>query len=191
MRKGLSFKRRRRKINKGRVLYVTIWAAEIIAVVLAAYLIVAAFGFRTSMVGDAMYPTLSNTDVVLVNRLKYKLINPQRGDVVAFRPDSNTKSHYYIRRIVGVPGDSVQVSDGELYVNDEIVSLAGLSGQITVAGNAADEITLGDGEYFVMGDNPNSSEDSRHASVGIVTKDDIEGEVYMAVSFGSHLGFID
>ncbi|MCR5784236.1 MAG: signal peptidase I [Eubacterium sp.] len=190
MSRGLSFKRRRRSIDKGKALYVTIWVAEILGVILAAYLIVAAFGFRTSMVGDAMYPTLSDSDVVLVNRLKYKLLSPSRGDVVAFRPDSNTKSHYYIRRIVGIPGDTVLVSDGELYVNDEIVSLAGLTGQILVAGNASEPITLEDGEYFVIGDNPNSSEDSRHGSVGIVTMSDIEGKVYMAVSIGSHLGFI-
>ena len=191
MNKGLSFKRKRRKINKSRLAYITVWVLEIAAVIASAYLIVAAFGFRTSMVGDAMYPTISNTDVVLVNRFIYKIKAPSRGDVIAFRPYSNAKSHYYIRRIVGVPGDSVQVSDGELYVNDEIVYLAGLSGQITVAGNAAEKITLEDDQYFVIGDNPNSSEDSRHGGVGLVSKDDIAGVVYMAVSFGSHLGFID
>ena len=191
MSRGLSFRRQRHSIDIGKVRYIFVWFIEIAAAILLAFMLVYAFGFRTQMIGDAMSPTLSNTNVVLIDRVCYKIHSPSRGDVIAFRPDSNTKSHYYIRRIIGIPGDKVQIKDGELYVNDEITTLEGLTGQITVAGNASDPVVLEDGQYFVMGDNPNSSEDSRHASIGIVTTDDITGKVWMAVSIGSNFGLVN
>ncbi len=186
----LSFRRRRRQIDWKRYRPTLIWAGQIIGVILLAFLIVWSFGFRTTMIGSSMGDTIAESDVVLVNRLSYLISSPSQGDVVAFLPNGNEKSHYYIRRIVACPGDVVQITDGKLYVNDEEYTL-GDGDSITVAGLAEDAITLGDDQYFVMGDDPNNSEDSRHSGVGLVSKSDILGKVWLIVSPRSHFGPVD
>ena len=189
-RNGPKFRRRRHEFEFRKARPVLIWVVEIAAVILLALFLVWSFFFRTSMIGNAMSDTLESSDVVLVNRLIYKISSPSRGDVVAFLPKGNEKSHYYIRRVVGIPGDTILIEDGELYVNGEVYDIPGTGDEITVAGLAEEELTLGDDEYFVIGDNPNSSEDSRHSSVGMVSKEDMEGVVWFVISPRSHIGSV-
>ena len=92
--------------------------------------------------------------------------------------------------MVAVPGDIVRISDGVLYVNDDEVDR--YSDAIADAGIAADELTLGEDEFFVMGDNPNSSEDSRSANIGPVLRSQIDGKAWLHMAGGGMgIGRID
>ena len=119
-RAGLSFRRQRRKFNLPLFKEIVSWVVELIVVIGLAYVLVSFFGIRTNVVGQAMEQTLENDDNILVNRFAYIMSKPKAGDVIVFLPNGNNKSHYYVRRVVAVPGDTVQIKDGALYVNDEL-----------------------------------------------------------------------
>ena len=188
---GLNFRKRRKKINIPLVKEALFWVVEIAIVIIIAYVMVAFFGLRTSVVGQAMESTLDNGEQILVNRFVYTVSHPKSGDVVVFLPNGNEKSHYYVRRVIAVPGDTVQIKDGAVYVNGELYEEQVEVASIEDAGIADDEIKLGDEEYFVLGDNRNNSEDSRFANIGNVKQDYIVGKAWFAFSSLSHMGFID
>lgn len=100
------------------------------------------FGIRTNVVGQAMEQTLENDDNILVNRFAYIMSKPKAGDVIVFLPNGNNKSHYYVRRVVAVPGDTVQIKDGALYVNDELYKESTDVASMEDAGLASDPIEL-------------------------------------------------
>ena len=102
--------------------------------------------------------------------------SPKQNDVVVFLPKGNERSHFYIKRVVACPGDRVKVEDKILYVNDVPSTI--IVSEINDAGIAMSEITLGEDEYFCMGDVPSISEDSRNANVGVVKKNYILGKVW-------------
>ncbi|MCR5670806.1 MAG: signal peptidase I [Butyrivibrio sp.] len=148
------------------------------AVLIAAFLVLS-FGEQVKIIGDSMEPTIYNGQGVLVNRLFFKILSPHKGDIVVFLPNGNVNSHYYVKRVVAVPGDTVQITDGLLYINGEPADeKEGTFDKMEDAGIAENEIKLGSGEYFVLGDNRNSSEDSRSANIGIVGKSMIIGEAW-------------
>lgn len=178
--KGLSFRKKRKKVNISSAKNAALWALEIIVVLVVAFMIVYFAGMKVTVVGNSMEQTLSDNSQVLVNRFNYIIGNPKSGDVIAFLPNGNEKSHYYIKRVVGVPGDKVQIKDGVLYVNGEMFDSTDTEA-ITNAGIAEEEIAIGDGEYFVLGDNRNSSEDSRYANIGNIKKEYITGKVWFKI----------
>ena len=102
-RSHLNFGRTRRKFNVNKFQYVMIWTLEIAAVIFAAYLCVACFGIRTTVVGQAMSDTLENGDQILLNKILYKISSPKADDVIVFLPNGNEKSHYYVRLVIGIP----------------------------------------------------------------------------------------
>ena len=188
--RGLNFGRRRKRFNKVAFWEGFSWVLQITGVILIAYVCVAFFGIRTNVVGQAMAENLNNGDSVLMNRFVYIMSNPKAGDVVVFQPNGNEKSHYYIRRVVGVPGDKVQIKEGAVYINgelfDEVVKVA----SIEEPGVAIEEIKLGENEYFVLGDNRNNSEDSRYANIGNIKKDYIVGKAWFYFNSFSDMGVI-
>ena len=111
--KKLKFEKKDYHITKSSL----ILAGEILCVCLVAVLLIAFFGHRVSNAGDAMSPTIENGEVVLVDRLIVDMKAPSRGTVVAFRPNGNREVHLSIRRIVGLPGETVQIKDGTFYIN--------------------------------------------------------------------------
>lgn len=132
-----------------------------------------------------MADTIPENGNVWLNRVTYHLKEPQRGDVIAFYPKGNVNANYSIKRIVAVPGDTVLIANGRLYVNEQVTRLRQEDASIQEAGRAATVITLGEDEYFVLGDNVNNSEDSRYESVGNVSRSDIVGKVWFVLSLGS------
>jgi len=164
--------------NRGRVIAVGVakWCGQIAIVILLAFLTVQ-FGVQTLTVrGESLEETYSDGDVVLVNKFIYKISEPKRYDMAAFRTGSED-GHYSIKRIVGVPGDSIIIEDGVLKINGESVDLFPAFSDINYAGLASEEIILDENEYFVMGDNCNNSEDSRVASVGNIERENMIGKV--------------
>ena len=167
------------------------WILQIAVVLLFAFVFVWYFGQRVSTVGDSMSPKLSNGDVVLVNRFAYNVTSPKRGDIIVFKPKGNENSHYYIKRIIGLPGEHVRIDDsGNIYINGKVLKESYGREVIQDPGIARDEITLGEGEYFVLGDNRNNSSDSRDPSVGIIQQKDIIGRAWLQIYPFDEFGFI-
>ncbi len=164
--------------NRGRdlVLGAAKWCGQIAIVILLAFLTIQ-FGVQTLTVrGESLETTYSDGDVVLVNKFIYRISEPKRYDMAAFRTGGES-GHYSIKRVMGVPGDSIIIEDGVLKINGEPVDKFPAYSDINYAGLAAEEIVLDENEYFVMGDNCNNSEDSRVASVGNIEKDNMIGKV--------------
>ncbi len=177
---GLTFYQRKRRVSRGIIREILLWLLYTAVAVFLAYCVVSFFGFRVSVIGPSMEPTLEEGDSVLVNRISGRIGAISRGDVIAFYPGGNTSAHPYIKRVVGIPGDTVSISSGVLSVNG-VPENRGYD-LIEDPGEAAEQITLGDNEYFVLGDNRNNSEDSRSAGIGNVTSDMIIGKVYFAIT---------
>ncbi len=190
-RSGLHFGKEKKKVNVPIVKEVITWILEIAIVLVIAFVFVYYIGFRTSVVGNSMSSTLENRQEILVNRFIYSISNPKPNDIVVFLPNGNEKSHYYVKRVIGVPGDTVQILDGAVYVNGELFEEAVETAAILDAELAAEEIELAEDEYFVLGDNRNNSEDSRYANIGNVKKEYIIGKAWFIVSPFKNFGFLD
>ena len=188
-RRGLSFSRRRRNMNGYVIKEIFSWLLHILVAVFMALIIVYCVGMRTSVIGVSMEKTLYSGQQILVNRLSYLFLGPDEGDIVVFTPNGSRNTHFYIKRVVAVPGDTVCIKDGRLYVNNTIVDYG--YDKIMDAGIAEDIFTLDVDEYFVMGDNCNNSEDSRSGNIGPVSRDMIEGKAWFALGNDvSFSGFI-
>ncbi len=190
-RKGLTFYQKKKKLNIIVVKEIFSWLFWIFASMLLAVVTVFCVGMRTSVIGASMEPSLYNGQSIFLNRLIYKVASPREGDVIVFLPNGNEKSQYYVKRVVGVPGDTLYIKNGLLYVNDETVE-AYFNDRIAEPGLLESQVTLGEDEYFVIGDNCNNSEDSRSANIGTVKKSYIIGKAWMKLASGdSELGFIE
>lgn len=187
---GLSFYNKKKKINLGLLREIAVWIGEILLTIAAAVIMVSFFGFRVSVIGPSMSPTLESGEKVLVNRFVYRLFDPKQNDLIVFQPNGNEKSHYYVKRVIALPGDTVQIKEGKIYVNDVLFEDGADVENIENAMLAENEILVGEDEYFVLGDNRNNSEDSRYASIGNVKKEYITGKAWMIVSPFHRIGFL-
>ena len=154
------------------------------------FLVVTYVGQRTMVIGSSMEPMLSDGDNLIVDKISYRFHDPQRFDIIVF-PYKHKPKTYYIKRIIGLPGETVQIDEqGNIYINGEILSES--YGREIIrpenVGLAAEPIVLGEDEYFVMGDNRNNSTDSRFAQVGNIKREDIIGRAWVRIwpfsSFG-------
>lgn len=174
--KGLCFYKRRKKISSTAIKEGFSWIFGIAVAVFIAAVLNFFLGMTTNVVGVSMEPTLYNGQKIFVNRFIYILSSPKRGDVVVFLPNGNENAHYYVKRVVAVPGDRLKIQGGVCYVNG--VESRWVTEKILDGGIAANETVLEKGEYFCIGDNPNNSEDSRSANIGPVEEEDIIGEAW-------------
>ena len=189
--KGLTFYTKERNINKKYVSEVLSWLFWGALMVLLAFMFVYLFGLRTSIIGVSMEPDLHNGEEILIDRFVYLIRQPQGSDVVVFRPNGNENAHLYVKRIVGTPGDTVLIRDGLLYINGNVYDEAGIFDRIENGGIAEPGITLGEDEYFVLGDNRNDSEDSRSSNIGIVNRSYIIGRAWFHLKYKKEsMGFI-
>lgn len=165
---------------------IALWVFEIVLAIVIAFVFVYFIGQKTTAVGQSMEPTVGAGKKVWINKAAYILATPKHGDVIVFKPNGNKNAHSSIKRVIGLPGDTVQIKDGKVYINGE--EQKEQFDAMTDAGLAKDEIKLDIEEYFVLGDNRNNSEDSRYADIGLVKLDDIEGKAWLyngkGLSFG-------
>ena len=145
---------------------------------------------RTQVQGNSMQPTLSDGDSLMVDKLSYRFKDPERFDIVVF-PYRHGEETYIIKRVIGMPGETVQITaDGRILVNNEVLTEHYGLEVIKNPGRAAEPVTLGANEYFLMGDNRNNSLDSRDASIGNVNRDDLIGKAFIRVYPFSSFGIL-
>lgn len=166
------------------------WAFQI-AVVLAVAAVTAIFFFQSIVMQESsMEPTFMTGETFFVNKMAYKLSSPKRGDVIAFTKDGGDHAPLHIKRVIGLPGESVQIQDGKVYIDGKMYEEKLELPDITNPGLAEEKISLKKDEYFVLGDNRNNSEDSRFAEVKNVKKKYIEGRLWFRNSPLDKLGFL-
>ena len=188
---GLSFSRKkRRKVNYELLQEIIIWLFQIALVCFAAFVLVWYFGQRVSVIGDSMNPGLKNGDITLVNRLVYDVRKPRRGDIIAFKPNGNESSHYYMKRVIGLPGETIECKEGIIFIDGEMLEEDYKTTAIEELGLLEEPITLKSDEFFVLGDDRQSSEDSRMANRGNVKRSEIAGKVWFVISPIKHLGIV-
>lgn len=151
-----------------------------VIVVLAAYLMVTFVMQRTTVDGNSMYSTLHNKDSLIIDKLSYRFGEIERFDIVVFEYP-HKKDVHYIKRIIGLPGETVQIIDGTIYINGEVLEESYGYEVMREARRAAEPILLGEDEYFVLGDNRNDSTDSRSDSVGNVHRSQIVGRAFVRI----------
>lgn len=150
-------------------------------VLLITWLILTYVGQRTDVDGSSMENTLHDHDSLIVDKITYRFRDPKRFEIIVF-PYKYKEDTYYIKRIIGLPGETVQIDyEGSIYINGEILAEGYGREIINNPGNAAEPIVLGEDEYFVMGDNRNNSQDSRFDDVGPIAREDIVGRAVMRI----------
>lgn len=180
----------REKLRDDRTRGIVKWVFEIIVTLVFAVL-VAISAFQTvTLQESAMEPTYSVSEKFFVNRALYKVSSPKRGDVIVFKTSASDSAALHIRRVIGLPGETVQVKDGKIHINGKVYEENGAYQDMTDGGLANSAITLESGEYFVLGDNRNNSEDSRFSDIGNISKKYIVGKVWFTVSPKNKIGFI-
>ena len=177
---------------KGRSITRTVfsWTFQIILVIMFAYVLVFFFGQTRTNVGQSMDTTLTGGDTVLINTMAYQMNGPDRGDIIAFRPNGSSSGRSSIKRVIGLPGETIQIVDGMIQIDGTTYIERRNFPAISDPGMAAEPLKLGDTQYFVLGDNRNNSEDSRFADVGMVSADMIEGKVWFVLSPSEHRRFL-
>lgn len=165
------------------------WAAYIVVLVCAVHLVTTYVGQRTVVAGDSMLNTLHDEDNLIIDKVSYRFRNPKRYEIIVF-PYRYAEDTFYIKRIIGLPGETVQIRDGYVDINGE--KLEESYGREVIRadryGQAAEPIILGEDEYFVLGDNRNESADSRETSVGVLKRENLIGRAWVRIwplnSFG-------
>ena len=180
----------RERLRDDRTRGIVMWVFEIIVTLVFAVL-VAISAFQTvTLQESAMEPTYSVGQKFFVNRALYKIKSPKRGDVIVFKTSASDDAALHIRRVIGLPGETVQIKEGQIYINGNVYEENGAYQEIADGGLADSAITLESGEYFVLGDNRNNSEDSRFSDIGNISKKYIVGKIWFTVSPKSKIGFI-
>lgn len=136
---------------------------------------------RTIVDGPSMENSLHNGEHLLVEKISYHFDTLDRYDVVVFYPYGREAGEYYVKRIIGLPGETVQIKGSDIYINGEILEENYGKDPITYAGWVEEPVTLGEDEYFVLGDNREVSLDSRYEEVGLVSKDNIGGKAILRI----------
>ena len=161
----------------------------IAVVFLVTFLVIHYVGQRTQVSGSSMEYTLSDGDNLIVDKISYRFYEPERFDIIVF-PFQQEEDTYYIKRIIGLPGETVQIGeDGTILINGMELEESYGREVIQEPGAAAEPLTLREGEYFVLGDNRNASSDSRDPSVGMIQREDIVGRAWLRIYPFDKVGF--
>lgn len=170
--------------TKGTVHNILSTVAYIAGVCIFVFLILHFVGQRTVVNGHSMDNTLADGQNLVMDKLSYRFHDPKRFDIIIFPgPEEEGMHPYYIKRIIGMPGETVQIKDGKVYINDKELKsdVYGITDYIDYPGIAEEPIILGDDEYFCLGDNRPVSQDSRYDIVGPVKRSQIVGKVWIRI----------
>lgn len=145
---------------------------------------------RAKVSGPSMMNTLQDEDNVLVSKISYEVHDPERFDIVVFYPykgreeyknDKEKQKEHFVKRVIGLPGEKIQIIGSDIYINGEKLDEHYGKDPITDGGIANEPITLGEDEYFLMGDNRAVSFDSRFEEIGPIHKDAIDGKAVLRI----------
>lgn len=166
------------------------WVFEIVVTLVLAAMVGIMLFQTVTMQESSMEPTIAVGDRFFINRVVYKFSSPKRGDLIVFRTNASDDAALHIRRVIGLPGETIQISGGRILIDGEAYKEGKDFPMISNPGLASSSITLESGEYFVLGDNRNNSEDSRYADIGMVKKRYIAGKIWFTCAPFEKLGFM-
>ncbi len=189
--RGSRKRQKEKRTLREKISSVLLWIFEIAVVILFAFVLVYFFGQVRTNIGSSMELTLADGDRVLLDRLSYSVGSPKRNDIIAFKPNGSSTSHTHIKRVIGLPGETIQIMDGIIYINGKVYLEKADYPLMTNSGLASEPITLDVKEYFVLGDNRNDSEASRYADIGLVNLDYIEGKVWLRIAPTDSFGRVE
>ncbi len=162
----------------------------LLGVLCIVYLVIHFVGQRTQVQGSSMEPTFSTADNLIVDKLSYRFHDPERYDIIVF-PLLQEEETFLIKRIIGLPGETVQIDEeGNIYVDGEVIDESYGREVIVNPGRAYEPVELGEDEYFVLGDNRNNSVDGRDPSVGNIKREDIIGRAWLRIWPLNKIGFV-
>lgn len=164
------------------------WIVDIVVVISLAWFVAYGIGTQVKIAGQSMAPLLHGDDVVLMDRLCYDLGEPRRFDVVMFEREDHKEN---VKRIIGMPGEEIQIIDGLVYVNGKRLKAENGLDEAILPGVAENPVTLGEDEYFLLGDNRDGSEDSRFVNIGNVKRDQIQGRIWLRLMPLLDIGVIE
>ena len=165
------------------------WGVEIVVTLVLAAMVGIMLFQTVTMQESSMEPTIAVGDRFFINRVVYKFSSPKRGDLIVFRTNASDDAALHIRRVIGLPGETIQISGGRILIDGEAYKEGKDFPMISNPGLASSSITLESGEYFVLGDNRNNSEDSRYADIGMIKKRYIAGKIWFTCAPFEKLGF--
>lgn len=164
------------------------WIVDVVVIIVLALFFVHSYGSQITLSGQSMAPALAGGETVLVDQLSYHFIRPKRFEIIVFQKEGAPKT--YIKRIIGLPGETIQIKNGRIYIDEQPLLGEEALLAVSLGGLAEQPVTLGEDEYFVLGDNRDSSEDSRFANIGNVKLKDIQGKVWFRIQPLEKIGFI-
>lgn len=165
------------------------WLLYIVLIIALTWTVVTFAGQRTEVSGSSMETTLSDKDQLIVDKMTYRFRDPKRYDIVVF-PYQYQDNTYYINRIIGLPGETVQILSGMVYIDGMRLDEHYGNELMENPGIAEEPLILGEDEYFVLGDNRNNSSDSRASDVGLIHRKDLIGRAWIRVWPLSQIGVI-
>ena len=180
-----------RRFSKQLILKLLITLVEAVIVVFLAFAITRYGLEKMTVSGEYMSPTLKSGDCVLVNKLSYRFHKIHRNDVVVVKQTGSEHSYFTLERVIGLPGEKVQILEGQVYINGKKLKEKLDFPLMDNGGLAEDAFTLEKGQYFVLGDNRNECEDSRNATVGNISRKSIVGKAWIRMNSFTFVGMIN
>ena len=180
-----------RRFSKQFILKVLITLVEAVIVVFLAFAMTRYGLEKMTVSGEYMSPTLKSGDCVLINKLSYRFHKIHRNDVVVVRQTGSEHSYFTLQRVIGLPGERVQIQEGQVYINGKKRKEKLDFPLMDNGGLAEDAFTLDKGQYFVLGDNRNECEDSRNATVGNISRQSVIGKAWIRMNSFTFVGMIN
>lgn len=165
--------------------YILEWITDITIAGIIVYIITTFALQNMYVLGDSMSPTLQNGEAVLVDKLIYLIKEPSRDDIVAFKHlDGSNAEINFVKRVVGIPGDKIEMINNIIYVNSKPISdtiKTDPNKNLEIRGNMTYPFVVPQGSYFVLGDNIENSIDSRYQQVGIIPQKELIGKILIRI----------